>query len=83
MAQLSIFQDSRGSGTCRSCGAPITWAELTSGKRMPFDGELVAVRTQGSLFLSGERVVEVIDTDITPSHFQTCPDRDQWRKGRR
>jgi hypothetical protein len=79
MATLTIYQDSRGSGTCRSCGAPITWAELTSGKRMPFDGELVTVRTQGSL-LTSDRIVEVVDTDITPSHFQTCPQAQQWRR---
>ena len=75
---LKIYQDSKGPGTCRSCAAPITWAELTSGKRMPFDGEIVVVRTQGSI-LDG-RVIEEVDTDITPSHFQTCPQAKDWRK---
>jgi hypothetical protein len=78
MAILKIYADSKGAGQCRSCGAPITWAELTSGKRHPFDGELVAVRTQGSM-LEG-RVIEEVDTSITSSHFQTCPDAKDWRR---
>jgi hypothetical protein len=79
MSILHIFADSKGPGQCRSCGAAITWAELTSGKRHPFDGEIVVVRTQGRL-LGGDRVVELVDTAITPSHFQTCPDAATWRQ---
>lgn len=78
MAILQIYQDSKGPGRCRSCGASITWAELTSGKRHPFDGEIVAVRTQGSV-LEG-RVIEHVDTTVTTSHFATCPDAQDWRK---
>lgn len=80
MPILQIYQDSRGKGTCRSCGASVEWAELTSGKRHPFDGEIVAVRTQGSV-IEG-RVIEFVDTDVTPSHFQTCPDAEKWRRKR-
>jgi hypothetical protein len=77
--RIEIFADSKGPGRCRSCGAAITWAETRRGKRMPFDGEIVPLRTQGSV-LEGDRVIEVVDTDVTPSHFQTCPDAKQWRK---
>jgi hypothetical protein len=66
-------------GRCRSCGADIEWAELTSGKRMPFNPPIVATLTQGDL-LRDDRVIEVIDTDITPVHFQTCPQADDWRR---
>jgi hypothetical protein len=78
MPILKIYADSKGPGQCRSCGAAITWAELTSGKRHPFDGEIVAVRSQGSI-LEG-RVIEDIDTSITRSHFESCPDAKDWRK---
>lgn len=81
MALLQIYQDSRGQGRCRSCGANVEWAELTSGKRMPFDGEIVVVKTQGSL-LGGERIVEFVDTAVTPTHWETCTDPERWRKKR-
>lgn len=79
MPILTIYQDSKGRGTCRSCGASITWAELTSGKRHPFDGEIVPVRTQGAL-LAGQRVTEDVDTSVSSSHFATCPDSGKWRR---
>lgn len=79
MAILKIYQDSRGRGTCRSCGAPVEWAELVTGKRMPFDPPIVPVRTQGNL-LAGERTVEDVDTSVTLSHFATCKDAKQWRR---
>ena len=78
MAIIGIFQDSKGRGECRSCHARITWAETLKGKRMPFDGELVIVRMEGNP-IDG-RVVEYLDTDITPSHFATCPDAQKWRR---
>jgi hypothetical protein len=75
---LRIYQDSKGAGTCRSCGARITWAELTSGKWHPFDGDIVTVRMQGT-FPDG-RVIEDVDTSISSSHFATCPDAKKWRR---
>lgn len=78
MPNIAIYADSRGKGTCRSCGAPIEWAETVRGKRMPFDGEIVAVRTEGSPIRG--RVVEYVDTAITASHFETCPDAQDWRR---
>lgn len=80
MPIMKIYQDSRGKGTCRSCGASIEWAELVSGKRHPFDGEIMPVRTQGNI-LQG-RVIEEVDTGITSSHFATCPDAKDWRTRR-
>lgn len=80
MAILRIYQDTKGLGTCRSCGAPVEWAELTSGKRMPFNPPIVAVRTQSGLLEGDSRVVEHVDTTITTSHFATCPDAKDWRR---
>ena len=78
---ISIFQDSRGLDSCRSCGAPIEWAETFAGKRMPFDAPIVVVRTEGNPLR--DRLLEYVDTDISKSHFATCPDRDQWRGRKR
>lgn len=80
MTILKIYQDTRAPGRCRSCGAEIEWAELTTGKRMPFD-RIVPLRIHAALFGEGRAVVE-LETDTSPTHFATCPDRDQWRKKR-
>lgn len=78
MPLVAIVHDSKGRGTCRSCKAPITWARTIRGKAIPFDGDIVVVRTEGSP-LTGS-VVEYVDTDVTPTHFQTCPQASDWRK---
>lgn len=78
---VKIFADSKGPGTCRSCSAPIEWAETIRGKRMPFDPPIVSVRSQGSVLAEGDgRVVEDVDTSITSSHFVTCPQGKDWSR---
>jgi hypothetical protein len=79
--QFSIYADSRAPGTCRSCGAPIEWAELTTGRRMPFD-RIVVLAEHARLFI-GARDVLNVDADAGPTHFATCPDHAYWRKGKR
>jgi hypothetical protein len=82
MAILKVYADSKGPGQCRSCCALITWAELVSGKRIPFDGrEIVVVRTEGDL-LGGKRVIEHVDMSITKTHFETCPNAAAHRRRR-
>ena len=83
MAILKIYKDSRGYGNCRSCGQEIEWAELVaSGRKMPFDGPIVAVQTEGDA-TKGERIVEHVDSTVTKSHFASCIDAGEWRKKRR
>jgi hypothetical protein len=77
MPTLSIYRDTRSLGTCRSCGARVEWAQLITGKRMPFDPPLVVVRRQQS-FLA--RDVDVVDMEATRSHFASCPEAAQWRR---
>jgi len=78
---IKIYADSKGLGRCRSCGAPIEWAETVAKRRMPFDPPIVAVRMQGSVLGEGEgRVVEEVDTAITSSHFVTCPQGREWSR---
>jgi hypothetical protein len=80
MATLRIYQDSRAFGTCRSCGAPVEWADLTTGKRHPFDRPIRVSRSQTSL-VDG-RVIDDVDTATSPTHFATCPDAKHWRRER-
>lgn len=81
MAWIEIWADTRGGGTCRSCGAPVEWAMLVkSSKKMPFDAPIVAVLTKHDP--ATHRVIETIDSAVTTSHFASCPDRDKWRKDR-
>jgi hypothetical protein len=78
MAELAIFQDSRGPGFCRSCGAAVEWAETARGARMPFNA-IVVTRTQPTM--TG-RVIEYVDSTVSRSHFATCPDAKTWRRSR-
>jgi len=78
MPILKIYQDSRAPGTCRSCGASIEWAELTSGKRHPFDRPIRPASVQGAII--GGRVVEEVDTSVSSTHFATCPDSKDWQR---
>jgi hypothetical protein len=76
MANMRVYDDTKGAGTCRSCGASITWFQLVTGKRHPFDGEPAYVRT---VAVDG-RLVGEIDTAVSTSHFATCPQAKDWRR---
>ena len=79
MAWIEVFVKGRNKSVCRSCGAPIEWATVVkSGKAMPFDDPIVAVATKRHSE-TGE-AIEVVDTSVTPSHFQTCKDAEAWRR---
>jgi hypothetical protein len=79
MALLQVFDDTIDKSHCRSCHAPIVWAQLRqSGRRMPFDGDaLVPVRSEHT---DDGRLVLVVDTAISKSHFATCPHAHGWRR---
>lgn len=78
---------------CRSCRAVIDWALLPTGKRIPVDrasagdpaGNLAVVRLNGELHArylrDGQQPEGSEKRGI--SHFATCPDADQHRKGSR
>jgi hypothetical protein len=74
---IGIYKDSKGPGICRSCKARIVWAETIQGKRMPFDSAPSVVSVHET---HTGRVVEMIDTSISKSHFATCPQAKAWRR---
>jgi hypothetical protein len=80
MAEIAIWSDSKRRGRCRSCGAAIEWADTRQGKAIPFDGPIVVARSQGNPLLG--RTIEYVETTITPTHFETCPQAATWRKRR-
>lgn len=59
---------------CRSCGSPIYWVTMASGKRMPVDrgGQKRVVEVDGVW-----RVVTAYK-----SHFESCPNASAHRRSR-
>jgi hypothetical protein len=77
----SVYADTVGVGRCRdeACGARITWAEnVVTHRRMPFDGELVAIRTSTEP-ATGRQIWHV---DLDQNHWRSCPGSDKFRRGR-
>lgn len=72
--------------TCKTCEAPIVWAIWeTTGKPHPVDAKSVA--TGDLVIVNGKvRKATAQDTklhrDRYTSHWDTCPDREEWRSGK-
>jgi hypothetical protein len=69
---------------CRSCRAPIVWAETESGKRMPLDPE-PDNESGGVVMMNGKAHVMKKPHSYEGmtkyrSHFSSCPDAGKWRK---
>jgi len=73
---------------CRSCKAPIVWAQTEAGKRIPVDEAPVA---DGNLALigtgpGGTTLAAIYDPAKHAgktrfvSHFSTCPHAGAWRR---
>ena len=69
--------------SCRSCEAPVIWAETPSGKHMPLDERPTP---KGNLVYVGGIARAVTDEDrrlarpLYTSHFATCPDVAAFRR---
>jgi hypothetical protein len=77
---------------CRTCKAPLRWAHLVrSGRPHPLDAEPSKrgnVRLVGdgrAQLLTGPELIEAraAGAALFVSHFATCPDRADWRRGKR
>ena len=79
MPLLRAFDDSKGRAVCRTCGAPIWWMQLVSGKRHPFneasDGGTPTPADEEKR--DGRRVLVI---DSSKSHFSTCKDAKDWKR---
>lgn len=72
---------------CAGCGAMISWVTLDTGKRMPVNA--VADSRAGRVFffdgkwrVTSKHVQPPPATSLYVSHFATCPNASQFRKGR-
>ena len=77
MNTIEIYSDSRGRAKCKGCGASIEWGTIVkSGKKMCFDGEIVALSTRHDP--ATHRLIEAVDFET--NHWTSCPDRAQFKK---
>lgn len=81
MPWIEVWAAGRNTARCRSCNARVEWATtVKNGKKMPFDAPIVAVATKRHP--ETDEAIDVVDTTVTPSHFQTCPNAPEWRKSK-
>ncbi len=75
---------------CRSCSAPVLWVTWASEKKMPIDttpspvGNVVVTHRQKENVLFVEKFDPALHENRKryTSHFSTCPNADQHRKGK-
>jgi hypothetical protein len=75
---------------CKSCGAPVRWATLPSGRAAPLDAEpsedgTIALADDprfGSVLRKEQRAKLPAGTLLYRSHFGTCPAANELRRAR-
>lgn len=77
---------------CKSCGAPIVWIGMPSGKAMPCDAEQVVYRADKEgketiITPNGETIRATLDTQPADAtgigykpHWATCPQASNFRR---
>jgi hypothetical protein len=74
---VTVWRDSRGSGLCRACHAPLAWFRtVLADKAIPFNAHPVEFRTYQDVE-SGRQVLELSASD---AHWATCPQASRFRK---
>jgi hypothetical protein len=68
-------------GTCKTCGAAIVWVVTGKGAKMPVDklAERKFVLEPNPMGADAPQLA--YSRPVYTSHFVTCPDRDQHRRG--
>jgi len=84
LAHADDDDDEVGSpGACRSCGADILWVVTVNGKAMPLDPDPVEdgnVTVEGGIATVLGPLEAVSEPVLYVTHFQGCPDADEWRR---
>lgn len=78
MKVIQVYADTVGQSRCTgpTCRALISWAQVVkTGRKMCFDGELVAIRTSHDADWR-----QIWDVDLDTNHWATCPDRQQFKR---
>jgi hypothetical protein len=74
--------------TCKSCRAPIIWANhSTTGNAMPLDEVITRAGVRFEVtYLGGNATAQQVPTNSGepghPSHFGSCPNADKHRRSR-
>jgi hypothetical protein len=75
-----------GKPKCRSCGAPIVWAETVKGRRIPIDAQPahdgnIRLEDRGQFVPPLAHVLtgQIENTQRWRSHFASCPNAAQHR----
>jgi hypothetical protein len=77
---LRAFDDSKGRGVCRTCGASIWWMQLVSGKRHPFNAAGDGGTPPPAKAYESQDGRRVLVIDALASHFASCKDSRDWKK---
>jgi hypothetical protein len=76
---IRLFEDSKAPGRCRGCEAAIDWFETLAGKKMPMNPDAVPRKSEKESGSFGRVVAFYAAED---SHWNTCPEREQFKRGR-
>lgn len=70
---------------CRGCGAKIVWGRDAKGTLIPLDPKPPTYVKQERLLetAGASNAIEVARSDAMVSHFATCPNANQFSKGRK
>ena len=77
---IAVYEDTKGHGVCagQTCGASLTWYQTLSGRRMPFTGDPVPLRSAHDA--PSHRLLLFFSSD--DAHWTACPDRDSFKTKR-
>lgn len=76
---VRLYEDSKGFGVCRGCHAPMEWYDTLTGKKMPMNAGAVPLKSESDEGTG--RVIAYFAAE--DSHWNTCPERQQFRRGPR
>lgn len=75
---IRLYEDSRSSGTCRGCNAPLDWYDTLSGKHMPMNAGAVPRKSETDP--ATWRVIAHFSA--ADAHWNSCPERAQFGRRR-
>ena len=73
---IRLYEDSKQPARCRGCEADIEFFETLAGKRMPMNAGALPRKSEKDP-VTGHVIAYYAAAD---SHWNTCPDRDQFSR---
>lgn len=72
---VRLYEDSKGSGVCRGCDAPLDWYDTLKGKKMPMNAGATPLKSENEPGTG--RVIAYFAAD--DAHWDSCPARDRFK----